>query len=144
MQDPELRRLKEIERLARDRFLRLGLPGTFGGDAEVIKAAEDLWTEAAAAVRAHRVKWRGLSEPTAATHTLHFDTPFADRPTFDAAEPRPIKDFILFRCRAVFHAAQASQAENGPSDDAGSLTYLDGGERSQASPGAAASYVEPA
>jgi hypothetical protein len=54
--DPELRRLKEIERLARDRFLRLGLPGTFGGDAEVIKAAEDLWTEAAAAVRAHRVE----------------------------------------------------------------------------------------
>jgi hypothetical protein len=54
--DPELRRLKEIERLARDRFLRLGLPSTFGGDAEVIKAAEDLWTEAAAAVRAHRDK----------------------------------------------------------------------------------------
>jgi hypothetical protein len=41
--DPELRRLKEIERLARDRFLRLSLPGTFGGHAEVIKAAEALW-----------------------------------------------------------------------------------------------------
>jgi hypothetical protein len=39
-------------RLARDRFLRLSLPGTFGGDAEVIKAAEALWTDAAAAVRA--------------------------------------------------------------------------------------------
>jgi hypothetical protein len=36
--DPELRRLKEIERLARERFLRLSLPGSFGGDAEVIKA----------------------------------------------------------------------------------------------------------
>jgi hypothetical protein len=54
--DPELRRLKEIERLARERFLRLSLPGSFGGDAEVIKAAEDLWREAAAAVRAHRDK----------------------------------------------------------------------------------------
>jgi hypothetical protein len=54
--DPELRRLKEIERLARDRFLRLSLPGTFGGHAEVIKAAEALWREAAAAVRAHRDK----------------------------------------------------------------------------------------
>jgi hypothetical protein len=54
--DPELRRLKEIERLARDRFLRLSLPGSFGGDAEVIKAAEALWREAAAAVRAHRDK----------------------------------------------------------------------------------------
>jgi hypothetical protein len=54
--DPELRRLKEIERLARDRFLRLGLPGTFCGDAEVIKAAEDLWREAAAAVCAYRDK----------------------------------------------------------------------------------------
>ena len=52
--DPELRRLKEIERLARDRFLRLSLPGTFGGHAEVTKAAEALWREAAAAVRAHR------------------------------------------------------------------------------------------
>jgi hypothetical protein len=51
--DPELRRLKEIERLARERFLRLSLPGTFGGDAEFIKAAEDLWREAAAAVRAY-------------------------------------------------------------------------------------------
>jgi hypothetical protein len=54
--DPELRRLKEIERLARDRFLRLSLPGTFGGHAEVIKAAEELWRGAAAAVRAHRDK----------------------------------------------------------------------------------------
>ena len=54
--DPELQRLKEIERLARERFLRLSLPGTFGGDAEVIKAAETLWNDAAAAVRAHRDK----------------------------------------------------------------------------------------
>jgi hypothetical protein len=54
--DPESRRLKEIERLARDRFLRLSLPGTFGGVAEVIKAAEDLWKMAAAAVRAHTDK----------------------------------------------------------------------------------------
>jgi hypothetical protein len=54
--DPELRRLKEIERLARDRFLRLSLPGTFGGDAEVIKAAEDLWKKASVAVRARRDK----------------------------------------------------------------------------------------
>ena len=54
--DPELRRLKEIERLARERFLRLSLPGTFGGNAEVIKAAEALWKEAAAAVRSYRAK----------------------------------------------------------------------------------------
>jgi hypothetical protein len=54
--DPELRRLKEIERLARERFLRLSLPGSFGGDAEVIKAAEALWREAAAAVRSHSDK----------------------------------------------------------------------------------------
>jgi hypothetical protein len=54
--DPELQRLKEIERLARERFLRLSLPGTFGRDAEVIKAAEALWNDAAAAVRAHRDK----------------------------------------------------------------------------------------
>ena len=50
-----------------------------------------------------------LSEPTASTRTLHLDMPLAGRPTFDAAEPRPIKDFILFRCRAIFHAEQASQ-----------------------------------
>jgi hypothetical protein len=54
--DPELRRLKEIERLARERFLRLSLPGSFGGDAEVIKAAEALWREAAAAVRPYSDK----------------------------------------------------------------------------------------
>ena len=30
-EDKELRRLKEVERLARERFLRLSLPGTFGG-----------------------------------------------------------------------------------------------------------------
>jgi hypothetical protein len=51
--DPELRRLKESERLARERFLRLSPPGSFGGDAEVIKAAEVLWREAAAAVRSY-------------------------------------------------------------------------------------------
>jgi hypothetical protein len=54
--DPELRRLKEIERLARERFRRLSLPGTFGGDADVLKAAEDLWTEATKAVREYRSK----------------------------------------------------------------------------------------
>ena len=54
--DTELRRLKEIERLARDRFFRLSQPGTFGGDAEVIKAAEELCTEAAAAVAAYQAK----------------------------------------------------------------------------------------
>ena len=54
--DPKLRRLKEIERLARDRFLRLRLPGTFGGHAEVINAAEALWREAAAAVRSYSAK----------------------------------------------------------------------------------------
>jgi len=54
--DPELRRLKENERLARERFLRLSLPGSFGGDAEVIKAAEALWREAAAAVRSYSAK----------------------------------------------------------------------------------------
>ena len=54
--DPELRRLKEVERLERERFLRLSLPGTFGGHAEVIKAAEDLWKKASVAVRAHRDK----------------------------------------------------------------------------------------
>lgn len=55
-EDKELRRLKEVERLARERFLRLSLPGTFGGDADVIKAAEALWNDAAAAMRAHRDK----------------------------------------------------------------------------------------
>jgi hypothetical protein len=40
--DVELRRLKEMERLARDRLLRLSQPATFGGDAHVIKAAEEL------------------------------------------------------------------------------------------------------
>jgi hypothetical protein len=53
-EDLELRRLKEIERRARERYLRLSAPGTFGGDAEVTKAAEELWRSAAAAVRAHR------------------------------------------------------------------------------------------
>jgi hypothetical protein len=48
--------LKKIERLARERFLRLSLPGTFGGDAEVIKAAEALCREAAAAVRSYSAK----------------------------------------------------------------------------------------
>ena len=52
--DPELRRLKEIERLARDQLLRLSQPGTFGGDAHVIKAAEELWREAADALHAHK------------------------------------------------------------------------------------------
>jgi hypothetical protein len=41
-------------RVVDDRFLRLILPGTFGGDAEVIKAAEDLWKDAIAAVRAYK------------------------------------------------------------------------------------------
>ena len=54
--DPELNRLKEMERLARERFLRLSRPGMFGGDAEVIEAAEALWRGAAAAVWAHRGK----------------------------------------------------------------------------------------
>jgi hypothetical protein len=49
-------RLKEIERLARERYLRLSALGTFGGDAEVIKAAEALWREAAAAVRSYSAK----------------------------------------------------------------------------------------
>jgi hypothetical protein len=52
--DPELQRLEEIERLARDRLLRLSQPGTFGGDAHVIKAAEELWREAADALRARK------------------------------------------------------------------------------------------
>jgi hypothetical protein len=54
--DPKLRRLKEIERLARERFRRLSLPGTFGGDAHVLKAAEELWREATKAVQEYRPK----------------------------------------------------------------------------------------
>jgi hypothetical protein len=54
--DPELRRLKEVERLARNRLLRLSQPGTFGGDAHVTKAAEELWNEATKAVREYRPK----------------------------------------------------------------------------------------
>lgn len=41
--DPELLRLQRIERLARDRFHRLSV---VAGDADIIKIAEDLWTEA--------------------------------------------------------------------------------------------------
>ena len=33
--------------------MRLSAPGTFGGDDEVIKAAEALWRDAAGAVCAH-------------------------------------------------------------------------------------------
>jgi hypothetical protein len=54
MSDLELRRLQQVKRLARERYLRLSAPGTFGGDAEVIKAAEDLWKDAIAAVRAYK------------------------------------------------------------------------------------------
>jgi hypothetical protein len=36
--------------------------------------------------------------------------PFFGGPAFDAAEPRPIEGFILFRCRAIFHAKQATQS----------------------------------
>jgi hypothetical protein len=41
---------------ARDRLLGLSQRGTFGGDANVIKAAAELWREAAAVVRAHSDK----------------------------------------------------------------------------------------
>jgi dihydrolipoamide dehydrogenase len=54
---------------------------------------------------------RCLSEPTAAIRTLHLEMPLAGRPTFDATEPCPIKGLILFRCRAVFHAEQATQTD---------------------------------
>jgi hypothetical protein len=37
--------------------------------------------------------------------------PLAIGPAFDAAEPRPIESLILIRCRAVFHAEQATQSD---------------------------------
>jgi hypothetical protein len=37
--------------------------------------------------------------------------PLAGRPTFDAAEPRPIEGLILFRCGAIFHGKQATQLD---------------------------------
>jgi hypothetical protein len=40
-----------------------------------------------------------------------FDTPFAGRPTFDAAEPSPIEGPVLFRCRAVFNSEQSTQSD---------------------------------
>jgi hypothetical protein len=52
--DPELLRLKEIERRAHERFLRLGESAGLSGYGSIIKAAEDIWIEAASAVRAYQ------------------------------------------------------------------------------------------
>jgi hypothetical protein len=54
--DRALLRLMENERVMRERFLRLTRPGGLPEHPDVIKAAEDLWKEAAAAVRAYERK----------------------------------------------------------------------------------------
>ena len=54
--DRELMRLQEIERLKHARLVRLS--GTFSEHPEVIKAAKDLWAEAATAVSAYQGKRR--------------------------------------------------------------------------------------
>jgi hypothetical protein len=54
--DPELQRLKEAEEAAHARYLRLSRPGGVPALAEVIKIAEDLWKEAAEAVRRYQEK----------------------------------------------------------------------------------------
>jgi hypothetical protein len=53
---------------------------------------------------------RRLPESAAAARALHLETPLASRPTFDAAKPRPIEGLILFCCRAIFYAEQATQS----------------------------------
>ena len=53
MQDFELVRLQEIQRLADERFLHLGRPNGLS-ESGVIKAAEDICVEAAEAVRLHK------------------------------------------------------------------------------------------
>ncbi len=53
--DLELRRLKEAERSAHNRFLRLSQPAVVV-DLAVVRAAKSLWTEAAAAVLAYQRK----------------------------------------------------------------------------------------
>jgi hypothetical protein len=62
MRDAELVRLEEIERAAHERFIRLSRPDG-ASDPEVMKAAKDLWAEAAAAVRLHKrrelQRWTG-------------------------------------------------------------------------------------
>jgi hypothetical protein len=54
--DRALLRLMENERVMRERFLRLSRPGGLPEHPDVIKAAEDLWKEAVAAVRAYEGK----------------------------------------------------------------------------------------
>ena len=54
IQNGELLRLKETERLARERLERLAGPAGFSHRADVMKAAGDLWAEAAAALRAYQ------------------------------------------------------------------------------------------
>jgi hypothetical protein len=53
--DLELRRLKEAERSAHNRFLRLSQPAVVV-DLAVVRAAKSIWTEAAAAVLAYQRK----------------------------------------------------------------------------------------
>jgi hypothetical protein len=55
MPDAELRRLEEIERVAHDRFARLSEPSGIS-DPATIKAAKEIWAEAASAVRLYKVR----------------------------------------------------------------------------------------
>jgi hypothetical protein len=86
----------------------------------------------------------GSLEPTAVAGTLQFEVPMASRPTFDAAQLDPIEGFVILRCRAVFHAEQATQsnpeasrhvadayaqvlapaAQNRPNDDEPAFAFL--------------------
>lgn len=54
--DPELVLLQMAERRAHERFTRLSSPTSIMYDADVIKAAKDIWTEAARAVLAYKPK----------------------------------------------------------------------------------------
>ena len=54
IQNGELLRLKETERLARERLERLAGPAGLPHRADVMKAAKELWAEAEATLRAYR------------------------------------------------------------------------------------------
>jgi hypothetical protein len=44
-------------------------------------------------------------------HLPYLEMPLAGRPAFNAAQPRPIEDFILFRCGTIFHGEQATHSD---------------------------------
>jgi hypothetical protein len=54
--DAELLRLKDVERRAYERFLRLSKAGTFADHPEIASTAKILWEEATAAVLTYQRK----------------------------------------------------------------------------------------